>query len=778
MSTLIKTFSNSFIYDLDPNFQYTENYIKKFLSKLPDFLEDKKKLKDELCNYQKLKTFLGKKRKKDYYNNYIIDEKECKQNESFFKIHSLEKGDISFLKINEDDLIITVNNEEKENLKKQEKNEENPKNTMKPESLENSEKQEKSINAEKQENLKIKEISKNPENQSVQNQEEKKIEQKPGKENSQQNQENQIIQEQNNFNKQIMVYDKPIITTELYPYNSLKVNLINDNECLNSKNQFLDKYNYSIYTLDNKDNLITANNISIFENEEIKTLNFQNINIKPFLIIINSKIPEILDSDLIIQNIYPKKELDGEKKIYGNDISKIFFYYFNIGSDLQKNYEYILSDKRIIFNKILQTFLFKVTRNILIIAGPKGIGKTASLLYFSFIPQFRVFYFNLEVFNNNMNKNNKIKELKIQLSKLFGNFTKYDNSNIKQSIENYIQINYNTECLEFIYNIIKQFLIFSNNVGANSFCFIIDQYSIAFNEKKKENIKKIIELFNDNQSIKLVLCPTINNIFAKSQIDYLFENSLNINKASFIDIYYFQELISKEQILNNIINEETDEYIKFIEEVGYLPKLYYDSKNSNINNFKAYLKENIKSNINEYYISDNKNKEKMNIKLLELLDLVKSEKLICSVDFRKHISEFPLKYLKIIKYKINNTVVQELSKKINDDKNIFLQYLNFLFTISENNKYDSIIETKFKIEEREIKLYLENYCERDKSSINIYGDYYKTFIDNNNTYFHNNEKKQNYIFVYKLEFSMYFFEDIIYEYLYNHKKLNMNFLKI
>ena len=131
----------------------------------------------------------------------------------------------------------------------------------------------------------------------------------------------------------------------------------------------------------------------------------------------------------------------------------------------------------------------------------------------------------------------------------------------------------------------------------------------------------------------------------------------------------------------------------------------------------------------------------MNIKLLELLDLVKSEKLICSVDFRKHISEFPLKYLKIIKYKINNTVVQELSKKINDDKNIFLQYLNFLFTISENNKYDSIIEAKFKIEEREIKLYLENYCERDKSSINIYEDYYKTFIDNNNTYFHNKEKK-------------------------------------
>ena len=167
----------------------------------------------------------------------------------------------------------------------------------------------------------------------------------------------------------------------------------------------------------------------------------------------------------------------------------------------------------------------------------------------------------------------------------------------------------------------------------------------------------------------------------------------------------------------------------------------------------------------------------MYIKLLELLDLVKSEKLICSTDFKKHISEFPLKYLNIIKYKINDTIIQELSNKINDDNDIFLQYLNLLFTISENSKYDSIIKDKFKIEEREIKLYLENYCERDKNSINIYGNYYKTFIDNNNILFRNKNNKQNYFFVYKLEFSMYFFEDIIYEYLYDHIKIEYEFFK-
>ena len=570
MSSFINTFSNSFTYNLDPNFQYTENFIKNFLSKFPDFLQDKEKLKDELSNYQKLKSFIGRKRKKYYYKNNIIDEKECKENESFFKIHSLNKSGISVLKVNENDFAITDNPEEKENLEKQENIEENPKNIRKPESLENS--------VEKQDNLDKNEIPKSLENQSDQNQDEKKTEQKSEKENSQQNQKKQIIQKEINYNRQIVIFDEPIIATEIYSYNSLKLNLINDNECLNSKNYFLDKYNYNIYTLDNEDKLIASNNKNIFENDNIKTINFQNINIKPFLIIMKSKIPEILDSDLIIENIYPKKQLEEEEKIYGNDISKIFFYYFNIRYDLQKKYEYILSNNRKELNRILERFLFKVTKNIIIIAGPKGIGKTASLIYFSFIPEFRVFYFNLEVFNNNMNKNIKIKELKIQLTKLFGHYTKYDTNKIKQSIEKYIENNDKIECLEFIYNIIKQFLNFSNEVGVNSFCFIIDQYSLAFDEKKEGNIKKIIELFNNNQSINLVLCPTINNIFAKSQIDYLFEKSLNIKNTNFIDIYYFQELISKEQILNNIINEETDEYINFIEEVGYLPKLYYDSK--------------------------------------------------------------------------------------------------------------------------------------------------------------------------------------------------------
>ena len=196
-------------------------------------------------------------------------------------------------------------------------------------------------------------------------------------------------------------------------------------------------------------------------------------------------------------------------------------------------------------NNILEKFLYCSNKKILIIAGPKGIGKTASLIYFSFLPTYRTFYFNLEVFNNNLNDNNiKIKELKIQLTKLFGQFVTLDKSKIKELIEDYIEKNYNIDCLEFIYNIINLFLRYSNSCGVGSFCFIIDQFSLSFNDKKDYNINSIIELFKkNNNSIKLILCPTLNNIFAKTQINYLFQKSLNKEKNKDFDIYFFQELI-------------------------------------------------------------------------------------------------------------------------------------------------------------------------------------------------------------------------------------------
>ena len=48
-------------------------------------------------------------------------------------------------------------------------------------------------------------------------------------------------------------------------------------------------------------------------------------------------------------------------------------------------------------------------------------------------------------------------------------------------------------------------------------------------------------------------------------------------------------MIPKENILTNILNNEENEYLDFIEELGYLPKYYYDSKSMDLNCFKTYI---------------------------------------------------------------------------------------------------------------------------------------------------------------------------------------------
>ena len=580
-------------------------------------------------------------------------------------------------------------------------------------------------------------------------------------------------------NSEITIFKKPLVLTEIYENNSININLVNDSITFNDKITNINKYNYKVYSLDNKDNLLEDTDLqkmTIDENiENNKKIEIEKENIYPYLIFIKSKIPEIKDSDLEFNNIYPIEIEIKNEIIRPENISKIFFYYFNINSELAKDFEYIETKKRMDFYGIMEQSIYNNCNKVIIITGPKGIGKTTSLIRFSFIKLYRVFYFNLESFQRYSydSKELKIKELKIQLTKLFGLYVKYDNEKVKQKIEKYIDKNSDENCFKFIYNIIKLFLTFVNNVNVFTFCFIIDQYSLNYKNTTTEseiNIKNIIELCKTSNKIKLVICPTINNLFSKEQINYLFSGVLNEENSPYL-IYYFQELIPKEKIIEKIINKESDENKNFIEELGYIPKFFYELKNININIYKNYLEINLRKNIKEYY-SPNDNTE-MNMKILNILDLTKSEKLISSYEFQKNISIYPLKYLKIIKYKVNQKILDEFSKKNkinnnNKEEDIIVQYLRKLLKNEKNKIYDLIIKNYFKLEEKDLKEYLDNYIEKDKSSINIYGNYYKDFIDSYSDYF--DTKFLSDIYVYKLEFNMIFIEAIFLDYLFLHLK--------
>ena len=589
-----------------------------------------------------------------------------------------------------------------------------------------------------------------------------------------------LIENKNDNIEILTIYNEPIALIEIYEQNLINIDLINDDITFMKKYEKLKKYYFNIYSLNERLEIISSKDIN--GNDETKSFKIQNENVKLYLCIIKSILPIIEDNDLELNNIYPKKEKAEDGNIYPvENISKIFFYYFNINIELQKKYKYIESEKRFKLFRILANFFTHNIKKILIICGGKGIGKTTSLIRFSFKRMYNIFYFNLETFNKYKNDDIQVKELKIQINKLFGIFEKFDKENkIKIEIEKYIDSKkqVNVDCLEFIYNIIELFLKFINKLNINGisrFGFIIDQYSIKFNTNSTYDIYKIIDLVRTSNKIKLIICPTINNVFSKKQIDYLFNETLNNYKNKNIDIYYFQELIGKKEMINNILKDEDEEYLSFMEEAGYIPKLFYDSKLSDIKTYKSYLKTNLKTNLGEYLINA-KDIIEINTELLTLIDFIRSGRLISSLEFKNNISKFPLKYLKLIKYTINKEIIQEYSQKfnLNEDNNILLKYLSFLFSEYDTNEYDTAIINYFNIEEGNIQNYLDNYFEKDTNSIDIFGNYYENFISKNSKSISLNLGRNN-ILLFKFEFSLFLFEDIIYEYLYKNLQKEYNF---
>ena len=153
--------------------------------------------------------------------------------------------------------------------------------------------------------------------------------------------------------------------------------------------------------------------------------------------------------------------------------------------------------------------------------------------------------------------------------------------------------------------------------------------------------------------------------------------------------------------MENILQNKEDEYKDIIDEFGYTPKFFYDIDNSDKFTFKTNLSDNIKMNLEEYYSSkDSKNKAiDAIIEILNLLDLIKSEKLISSVTIKDMIPKLPLKYINITKYKINDEIIKNLSikieecqinkikkdKKEKEEEDILIKYLNIIWNNEKNH---------------------------------------------------------------------------------------------
>ena len=94
MSYFINTFSSSFKYDLKELFEYNNEYMKKFLFRIQDYINNNEE--ENIKNYQGLKKFLGKKRK-------LVEEEINKKNKTELYKNSLEKEKISKVDIEKEE---------------------------------------------------------------------------------------------------------------------------------------------------------------------------------------------------------------------------------------------------------------------------------------------------------------------------------------------------------------------------------------------------------------------------------------------------------------------------------------------------------------------------------------------------------------------------------------------------------------------------------------------------------------------------------------------------
>ena len=234
------------------------------------------------------------------------------------------------------------------------------------------------------------------------------------------------------YNNDLTIFQNPRILLKLFDSQSINIDLINDDKSLEIETKELNNFYYKIYSINEDNEIIVSNKLDLHK-EYNKSFKIEKENIYPYLFVMNSQIPEITTNDLLYENIY--RTLEGKNGLISpKDISSIFFYYFRISSEMQNKYVFIDSDNRKKLYSILSEFILRSIKNIIVILGPKGIGKTTSLIEFSFNKMFRIFYFNLESFNINYG-DRKINELKIQAAKIFGRINQQEEINNNNNMD-------------------------------------------------------------------------------------------------------------------------------------------------------------------------------------------------------------------------------------------------------------------------------------------------------------------------------------------------------
>ena len=112
----------------------------------------------------------------------------------------------------------------------------------------------------------------------------------------------------------LVIYQNPLVFIQLFDSHSIIIDLIDDNLFYIKKQNDLRNYDYKVYSTKNKDNELRYSYIFEFEKFNDKPIEIENENIYPYFFIMNSKIPELKEEDLLYKNIYRRKKRQTRKK--------------------------------------------------------------------------------------------------------------------------------------------------------------------------------------------------------------------------------------------------------------------------------------------------------------------------------------------------------------------------------------------------------------------------------------------------------------------------------
>ena len=318
----------------------------------------------------------------------------------------------------------------------------------------------------------------------------------------------------------------------------------------------------------------------------------------------------------------------------GSDLNLELGLYINLTEKEFNEFEYYNTNERIKFIKYIQDKI-ELT-NVLGICGPYGSGKTITLLKLIIESlHMNYLYINLAtVFNNSFEVIKGV--LRYELIKLFReDIFKYEgikrNKNDKK--DSYLKIvklinEYNDS--KSIFTLIGSIMSLTKNilVKGQIIYFIIDQYSSKY-DINKNSIKELIK--NTTNNIHLIICSSLNNYSFKRDLFYSFKESKKGHNL--FNYIYIGNLLRLNNLENykDIIKNETNEFITYLNYFGNMPLYYYSLQHSKneLNFFFEEEKERIIDEIKYFYKQENENETlvKMYQDIFNILKIINYKKI-------------------------------------------------------------------------------------------------------------------------------------------------------